>query len=294
MTLGMVTPALAAQTEANVQSAACTCTAACTEETRNMDCAMCGAEGAPLTDCAQVNAQDDTNNEQQTANAENGFEYTVTGDEATITGYTGSAESLVIPSELGGKPVTEIGAMAFSYCSSLTKATIPEGVTSIGEYAFSYCSSLTEVTIPKSVTSMEDRAFYECKALTTVHYGGTQEDWEALKKNIGEENTPLLNANIICKEKPKICKGGKEVKISNGAHEMRIHGKSYGTFTFAWVNDKAAGRFRMPTASIWPLTTASWFCVTRRMFGSMTRSSTRRRKKRQAPAGAGGAVRAPR
>ena len=50
MTLGMVTPALAAQTEANVQSAACTCTAACTEETRNMDCAMCGAEGAPLTD----------------------------------------------------------------------------------------------------------------------------------------------------------------------------------------------------------------------------------------------------
>ena len=198
MTLGMVTPALAAQTEANVQSAACTCTAACTEETRNMDCAMCGAEGAPLTDCAQVNAQDDTNNEQQTANAENGFEYTVTGDEATITGYTGSAESLVIPSELGGKPVTEIGAMAFSYCSSLTKATIPEGVTSIGEYAFSYCSSLTEVTIPKSVTSMEDRAFYECKALTTVHYGGTQEDWDALKKNIGEENTPLLNANTIC------------------------------------------------------------------------------------------------
>ena len=198
MTLGMVTPALAVQTEANVQSAACTCTAACTEETRNMDCAMCGAEGAPLTDCAQVNAQDDTNNEQQTANAENGFEYTVTGDEATITGYTGSAESLVIPSELGGKPVTEIGAMAFSYCSSLTKATIPEGVTSIGEYAFSYCSSLTEVTIPKSVTSMEDRAFYECKALTTVHYGGTQEDWDALKKNIGEENTPLLNANIIC------------------------------------------------------------------------------------------------
>ena len=112
-------------------------------------------------------------------------------------------------------------------------------MTSIGDSAFAYCSSLTEVTIPKSVTSIEFFAFYDCGALTTVHYGGTQEDWEALKKNIGEENTPLLNANIICKEKPKICKGGKEVKISNGAHEMRIHGKSYGTFTFAWVNDKA-------------------------------------------------------
>ena len=196
MTLGTVTPALAAETETNVQSAACTCTAACTEETRNMDCAVCGAEGAPLTDCAQVNAQDDTNNEQQTANAENGFEYTVTGDEATITGYTGSAKSLVIPSELGGKPVTEIGIFAFALCDSLTEVTIPEGVTSIGNAAFSGCSSLTEVTIPKSVTSIGDAAFYNCEALKTVYYGGSQTDWG--KISIGSDNDPLTKAEIIC------------------------------------------------------------------------------------------------
>ena len=246
MTLGTVTPALAAETENNVQSAACTCTAACTEETRNMDCAVCGAEGAPLTDCAQVNAQDDTNNEQQTANAENGFEYTVTGDEATITGYTGSAKSLVIPSELGGKPVTEIGIFAFALCDSLTEVTIPEGVTSIGNSAFSSCSSLTKVTIPKSVTSIGndafahcssltkvtipegvtsigagafqscgsltevtipksvetigEMAFYQCEALATVYYGGSQEDWDALKNTIDNGNNPLLNANIIYSE----------------------------------------------------------------------------------------------
>ena len=196
MTLGTVTPALAAETETNVQSAACTCTAACTEDTRNMDCAVCGAEGAPLTDCAQVNAQDDTNNEQQTANAENGFEYTVTGDEATITGYTGSAKNLVIPSELGGKPVTEIGIFAFALCDSLTEVTIPEGVTSIGNAAFSGCSSLTEVTIPKSVTSIGDSAFYNCDALKTVYYGGSQTDWG--KISIGSDNDPLLKAEIIC------------------------------------------------------------------------------------------------
>ena len=196
MTLGTVTPALAAETENKVQSAACTCTAACTENTRNMDCAVCGAEGAPLTDCAQVNAQDDTNNEQQTANAENGFEYTVTGDEATITGYTGSAKSLVIPSELGGKPVTEIGIFAFALCDSLTEVTIPEGVTSIGNAAFSGCSSLTEVTIPKSVTSIGDSAFYNCDALKTVYYGGSQTDWG--KISIGSDNDPLLKAEIIC------------------------------------------------------------------------------------------------
>ena len=188
--------------------------------------------------------------------------YQASDDAATLVRYFGSDSKVDIPAELGGKPVTEIGEWAFAYyssltevtipegvtsirafafrsCSSLTKAIIPEGVTSIGASAFGYCSSLTEVTIPKSVTSIESFAFCDCGALATVYYGGTQEDWDALKKNIGEENTPLLNANIICKEKPKICKGGKEVKISNGAHEMRIHGKSYGTFTFAWVNDKA-------------------------------------------------------
>ena len=168
MTLGTVTPALAAETENNVQSAACTCTAACTEETRNMDCAVCGAEGAPLTDCAQVNVQDDTNNEQQTANAENGFEYTVTGDEATITGYTGPAKNIVIPSELGGKPVTVIGNEAFQEKTTITSVTIPEGVTSIEDYAFENCTSLTEVKIPKGVKSIGEAAFGNCSSLTQV------------------------------------------------------------------------------------------------------------------------------
>jgi len=130
MALGTVTPALAAEIETNVQPAACTCTAACTEETRNMDCAVCGAEGAPLTDCAQVNAQDDTNNEQQTANAENDFEYTVTGDEATITGYTGSAKNIVIPSELGGKPVTAIADKAF-YEYKMLNIYIPKTIKTL-------------------------------------------------------------------------------------------------------------------------------------------------------------------
>ena len=98
----------------------------------------------------------------------NGFEYTVTGDEATITGYTGSAKNLVIPSELGGKPVTEIGRFAFAHCDSLTEVTIPDGVTSIGDSAFRDCSSLTKVTIPKSVTSIKAGAFAYCSSLTKV------------------------------------------------------------------------------------------------------------------------------
>ena len=121
-------------------------------------------------------------------------------------------------------------------------------------------------------------------------------------KNITEQSEVDAMAKAIedaiaalqYKEKPKICKGGKEVKISDGAHEMRIHGKSYGTFTFVWVNDKAGWSIQNADGKYLSFDNASWFCVTRRMFGSMTRSSTRRRKKRQAPAGLVGSSEAPR
>ena len=64
--------------------------------------------------------------------------------------------------------VTEIGRFAFSYCSSLTSITIPEGVTSIGDRAFDYCYSLTSITFPESLTSIGDEAFFGCSSLTSI------------------------------------------------------------------------------------------------------------------------------
>lgn len=205
MTMGTVAPAMAAEVEVNVQSAECSCTTACTEDNRNADCAICGAEGAQLTDCAAVVVQDNANDEPQETNAENGFEYAVNEDsEATITKYTGSDTAVTIPSELGGKPVIAIGNYAFEKNTTVTSLTIPEGVKRIGSNAFAYCN-VKEVTIPKSVESIGDRAFHSCYGLETgmIYYGGTEDDWNALKDNIGSDNDPLLNArNIIYAENP--------------------------------------------------------------------------------------------
>lgn len=55
-----------------------------------------------------------------------GLEYSV--DEnggAIITHYTGDAETLVLPSELDGHPVTAIGADAFGFCKTLTEIVLP-------------------------------------------------------------------------------------------------------------------------------------------------------------------------
>ena len=77
--------------------------------------------------------------------------------------YQGQGGDVVIP-----EGVTNIGASAFSGCSSLASVVIPEGVTSIGDEAFYYCQSLTSVVIPEGVTSIGGEAFKYCSSLTSV------------------------------------------------------------------------------------------------------------------------------
>ena len=85
-----------------------------------------------------------------------------------ITKYLGNSATCVIPGEIDGKKVTEIGDSAFKGCTELTSITIPDGVIGIGNKAFSDCTSLETVTIPASVTYVRDSAFYGCTSLKSV------------------------------------------------------------------------------------------------------------------------------
>ncbi len=95
--------------------------------------------------------------------------YIVENGKVTITDCDESVSGkLVIPSTLGGCPVTSIGVFAFENCINLTSVVIPEGVTSIGERAFYDCDSLTSIEISSSVTEIGDFAFGACWSLTSV------------------------------------------------------------------------------------------------------------------------------
>ena len=120
--------------------------------------------------------------------------YSVSDNQATITGYSGAGGAVDIPAVMneisvvrvgqyssifgdGNSTVTSvtipngvtiIGEDAFFRCRSLASITIPEGVTSIGNSAFRSCTSLASITIPESVTSIGYAAFRSCTSLASI------------------------------------------------------------------------------------------------------------------------------
>ena len=90
--------------------------------------------------------------------------------------------------------VTNIGYEVFAGCTSLANMVLPNGVTRIGAEAFEWCTSMKNITIPDGVMSIGYDAFLNCKSLTNVYFTGTEEAWDGITIDGG--NDALKNANI--------------------------------------------------------------------------------------------------
>lgn len=75
---------------------------------------------------------------------------------------------LVVPTSLGGYPVTWIGSSAFEGCSGLTSIILPEGLVTLGSSAFRNCQALTEIVIPDSVQLNSGYVFSGCTRLRSA------------------------------------------------------------------------------------------------------------------------------
>ena len=108
-----------------------------------------------------------------------------------------SLKTMIVPPHVEG-----IGERAFSRCLSLSRVTMRGAVKTIGKWAFSDCVSLESVTLPDTVELISRDAFSGCTSLKKVYYAGSEEGWEKIR--IDKGNDELLSAQIVYgHEEPK-------------------------------------------------------------------------------------------
>ena len=92
---------------------------------------------------------------------------------ASIVQYDGFDTELVVPSEINGYKIVEIGKGAFgrSY-ANFTSIKLPETIETLKINTFASCTELESVTIPKSVKTIEGPIFFRCEALKNINISG--------------------------------------------------------------------------------------------------------------------------
>lgn len=96
------------------------------------------------------------------------FTYKINDGKATITGFTGKDEHIVIPSMVDGFEVYSVSSNAFEGYR-FKSVIISEGVEEIDWFAFYNCTSLSAITIPKSVKKIGHSAFSGCSKSFTIY-----------------------------------------------------------------------------------------------------------------------------
>jgi hypothetical protein len=148
-------------------------------------CALC------LTSCLSDNTDALVEDYYKEGISEDGFEFIIGNNKASIIRYTGSLTEVSVPAEIEGYPVTWLERTfennqtivsvalpgniehidtAFKGCLNLSNISLSEGMDKIPSDAFGGCSSLSKVVIPSTLKKIGARAFAECTALTDINF----------------------------------------------------------------------------------------------------------------------------
>lgn len=93
---------------------------------------------------------------------------------AVITGFHADSDTLSIPDEVDGYPVTVVaripqGKIDYSAIRRIKKLTLPKGLKAIEQQAFEFCNGLTQIKLPAGLTSIGYAAFRDCQNLKSIN-----------------------------------------------------------------------------------------------------------------------------
>lgn len=102
------------------------------------------------------------------------YEYIMLKDSTiSISNYTGEDKSIVIPSVIDGKPVSDILSCAFAYNDYVESITVPDTVKSIGSFAFAYCKNLEVINLSEGLETLAGYTFSHIPKLKKIFIPST-------------------------------------------------------------------------------------------------------------------------
>ena len=142
----------------------------------------------------------------------------------TITGYNGTDETVVIPSEIDGKNVSIIGEKSFYENMNIKYLTVSDGINIIDTYAFRLCENLESVILPESLSFINSLAFAGCYDLKSIKFPNTLEsiglDSFSFCTKLEKIDLPILNS--LCPRAFEFCSNLKEVNCKDGLKMINL------------------------------------------------------------------------
>lgn len=147
------------------------------------------------------------------------FDCTAENGEVTITDYIGTREHVLIPSEIGGFPVTALADKAF-YEKHVTTVVVPDSVTEIGDLCLSGDNYLLSLTLPDGLAELSYGALESCyslmdfelpKGLKTIGAGALQAIFYLTHLTIPAGVTDIEQMNFL------MMHGLEEVSVAEGS-----------------------------------------------------------------------------
>lgn len=132
------------------------------------------------------------------------IQYECREDCMVLASYRGTDRELLLPEEIDGKPLVEIGKKAFLSCKQLQHIVLPSGIMRIQDWAFAGCAGLEILRIPYREIFIGQGILKDCQRLIRIIPEGKTEICQPKEPHVHEsiplhEDIPYLLAAVMNK-----------------------------------------------------------------------------------------------